>query len=77
MSGRDFNELDGQKGKEPVAIVSETLAKRMFPNQDALIGMFIGRIPCCNSLPELTPRRTASSASPPILTTNMSFQSPS
>jgi putative ABC transport system permease protein len=36
ISGRDFNELDGQKGKEPVAIVSETLAKRMFPNQDAV-----------------------------------------
>ncbi len=36
LSGRDFDELDGQKGKEPVAIVSETLAKRMFPNQDAV-----------------------------------------
>src|SRR6266849_483117 len=36
ISGRDFNEFDGQKGKEPVVIVSETLAKRMFPNQDAV-----------------------------------------
>src|SRR6266446_1926181 len=36
LAGRDFNEEDGQKGKEPVAIVSETLAKRMFPNQDAV-----------------------------------------
>jgi putative ABC transport system permease protein len=36
LAGRDFNELDGKKDKEPVVIVSETLAKRMFPNQDAV-----------------------------------------
>jgi putative ABC transport system permease protein len=36
LAGRDFDELDGQKGKEPVVIVSETLARRMFPNQDAV-----------------------------------------
>jgi predicted permease len=35
IAGRDFNELDG-KGKDPVVIVSETLAKRMFSNQDAV-----------------------------------------
>jgi putative ABC transport system permease protein len=35
ITGRDFNNLDGQS-TDPVVIVSETLAKRMFPNQDAL-----------------------------------------
>ena len=35
VAGRDFNALDGQ-GDEPVVIVSETLAQRMFPNQDAV-----------------------------------------
>jgi predicted permease len=35
IEGRDFNALDGQD-KEPVVIVSETLAQRMFPNGDAL-----------------------------------------
>src|SRR5215467_6291947 len=42
LAGRDFNALDAQvkepdgQSKEPVVIVSETLAKRMFPTQDAL-----------------------------------------
>ena len=35
VAGRDFNDLDGQK-KDPVVIVSETLAQLMFPNQDPL-----------------------------------------
>jgi ABC-type antimicrobial peptide transport system permease subunit len=35
ITGRDFNDVDGQS-KEPVVIVSETLAQRMFPNQDAI-----------------------------------------
>lgn len=35
IEGRDFNALDGQD-KEPVVIVSQTLAERMFPNEDAL-----------------------------------------
>jgi putative ABC transport system permease protein len=35
IAGRDFNDLDGQS-KEPVVIVSETLARRMFSNQDPL-----------------------------------------
>jgi putative ABC transport system permease protein len=36
IAGRDFNALDDQGNKEPVVIVSETLARRMFPNQDAV-----------------------------------------
>jgi ABC-type antimicrobial peptide transport system permease subunit len=35
VAGRDFNDLDG-KTNEPVAIISETLARRMFPNGDAI-----------------------------------------
>jgi predicted permease len=35
LSGRTFNESDG-KNSEPVVIVSQSLAKRMFPGQDAL-----------------------------------------
>jgi predicted permease len=35
IAGRDFNQLDGQS-KEPVVIVSQTLAQRMFPNHDAI-----------------------------------------
>jgi predicted permease len=35
IAGRDFNELD-DPSKETVAIISETLAKRMFPNQDPI-----------------------------------------
>lgn len=37
LAGRDFNELDGQnKDKDPVVIISETLAKRMFPDKDPI-----------------------------------------
>ena len=35
IAGRDFNDLDG-KTDDPVVIVSETLAQRMFPNQDPI-----------------------------------------
>ena len=36
IAGRDFNALDGQNKEDPVVIVSQTLAQRMFPNQDAI-----------------------------------------
>ncbi|HWC97975.1 MAG TPA: ADOP family duplicated permease [Candidatus Sulfopaludibacter sp.] len=35
ISGRDFNDLD-RRGSEQVVIVSQSLAQRMFPNQDAV-----------------------------------------
>ena len=35
IAGRDFNESD-VKSKERVAIISETLAQRMFPNQESI-----------------------------------------
>jgi predicted permease len=35
LAGRDFNESD-RKDSEPVAIISQTLAQQMFPNQDAV-----------------------------------------
>jgi len=40
IAGRDFNDLDGQtkngQTEDPVAIISETLARRMFPDGDAI-----------------------------------------
>jgi putative ABC transport system permease protein len=35
IGGRDFNDLD-RRGAEPVVIVSQTLAQRMFPKQEAV-----------------------------------------
>jgi putative ABC transport system permease protein len=36
IAGRDFNALDDQNHGDPVVIISQTLAQRMFPNQDPI-----------------------------------------
>jgi len=36
IAGRDFNALDDQNNGDPVVIISQTLAQRMFPNQDPI-----------------------------------------
>jgi len=36
IAGRDFNALDDQSDNDPVVIVSQTLAQRMFPNEDPI-----------------------------------------
>src|SRR5271156_6855343 len=36
IAGRDFDARDNQNDAEPVVIVSQTLAQRIFPNQDAV-----------------------------------------
>jgi putative ABC transport system permease protein len=36
VAGRDFNALDDQNNDDPVVIISQTLAQRMFPNQDPI-----------------------------------------
>ena len=37
IAGRDFNDNDRRSG-EPVVIVSQSIAQRMFPNQEPSIG---------------------------------------
>jgi predicted permease len=36
LEGRDFNDLDGRSKDDPVVIISQTLAQRMFPGQDPI-----------------------------------------
>jgi putative ABC transport system permease protein len=36
IAGRDFNALDDQNNGDQVVIISQTLARRMFPNQDPI-----------------------------------------
>jgi putative ABC transport system permease protein len=54
VAGRDFNDRDGQKA-DPVVIVSETLAQRMFPNQDAINRHVYWTDPVLQFAPGLSP----------------------
>jgi predicted permease len=36
LAGRDFNDSDGLSKDDPVVVISQTLAQRMFPGQDAV-----------------------------------------
>ncbi len=57
LAGRDFNDAD-RKGKENVVIVSQTLAQRMFPNQDAVNRHLMWTDPVMKFVDvETTPRR--------------------
>jgi len=57
MAGRDFNEAD-RRDSEPVVIVSQSLAQRMFPNQDALNHHFMWTDPVMKFIDVSTgPRR--------------------
>jgi len=55
VAGRDFNDLDRQD-KEPVAIISETLAQRMFPNQDAVNRHVYWTDPVLKFIPGIVPK---------------------
>jgi putative ABC transport system permease protein len=61
VAGRDFNELDGRaksadgQTEDSVAIISETLARRMFPNGDALNRHVYWTDPVLKFIPGLHP----------------------
>jgi predicted permease len=57
IAGRDFNDSD-RKGSDPVVIVSQSVAERMFPNQDAVNHHLIWTDPVMKFAPiDLAPRR--------------------
>lgn len=53
LAGRDFTDAD-RKSSEPVAIVSETLAKRMFPGRDAVNHNIMWTDPILKAVPLLS-----------------------
>ena len=55
LEGRDFNDAD-RHGSEPVAIVSESLARQMFPKGDALNHHVLWTDPLLRFVPGLNPQ---------------------
>jgi putative ABC transport system permease protein len=55
IAGRDFNDVDGSSKEDPVVIVSQTLAQRMFPNQDAVNRHVYWTDPVLQFAPGLSP----------------------
>ncbi len=58
MSGRDFNDAD-RRTSEPVVIISQSVAQRMFPNQDAVNRHLLWTDPVIKFIPDMNtaPRR--------------------
>ncbi|MGB2603918.1 MAG: ADOP family duplicated permease, partial [Candidatus Sulfotelmatobacter sp.] len=58
IAGRDFNDSDRQ-GSEPVVIISQSVAQRMFPNQDAVNRHLMWTDPVLKFIPgfDAAPRR--------------------
>src|SRR5712691_3616272 len=58
MSGRDFNDAD-RRTSEPVVIISQSVAQRMFPNQDAVNRHLMWTDPVIKFIPDMNtaPRR--------------------
>ena len=54
LEGRDFNDLDGQTN-DPVVIVSQSLAQRMFPNQNAVNRHVYWTDPVLKFVPGISP----------------------
>ncbi len=55
LEGRDFNDAD-RTGSQPVAIVSESLARQMFPNGDALNHHVLWTDPILKFIPGVQPQ---------------------
>jgi putative ABC transport system permease protein len=74
VGGRDFNDAD-RKGSEPVVIVSQSVAQRMFPNQNAVNHHLMWADPVMKFI-GITTEPGVSSGSQPTSTMRMSCRVP-